>query len=93
MLKKRLGLPVFKTIPNSFRAVAASVNQGIPIAKLSPNNPVTRTIQELSKSLVSEASSGESWWGNLLNHFKGGETSKKVIADPSMTRPISSTRE
>ncbi|BAK77189.1 response regulator receiver protein [Pseudogulbenkiania sp. NH8B] len=92
-VEKTLGLPVFKTIPNSFRAVAASVNQGIPIAKLSPNNPVTRTIQDLSKSLVSEASSGESWWGNLLNHFKGGETSKKVIADPSMTRPISSTRE
>ncbi|MNG34450.1 hypothetical protein D3C84_1209320 [compost metagenome] len=65
-------MTVYKTIPNSFKAVATSVNQGIPISKLSPNNPVARTLQELGRELVQGGNGETSWWGNLLQHIQGG---------------------
>ncbi len=92
-VERTLGLPVYKTMPNSFKAVATSVNQGIPISKLSPNNPVTRTLQELSKALVEDGGTGESWWSNLLHHFKGNEPSRHEPTGPAAVAPITPTRE
>lgn len=71
-VERTLGMTVYKTIPNSFKAVATSVNQGIPISKLSPNNPVARTLQELGRELVQGGNGETSWWGNLLQHIQGG---------------------
>lgn len=69
-LERTLGVSMFKTIPNSFRAVATSVNQGIPIAKLSKTNPVTRALDELVAVITQASDSATtetSWWSNLLN--------------------------
>lgn len=68
-IERTLGVTMFRSIPNSFRAVAASVNQGIPITKLARNNPVSRALDELVASVTqgSESSGGTSWWGNLLH--------------------------
>ncbi|WP_024302874.1 AAA family ATPase [Pseudogulbenkiania sp. MAI-1] len=71
-VERTLGMSVFKTLPNSFKAVAASVNQGIPICKLTPNNPVTRGIQEVGSSLLQEGHTQGSWWGSLLQRIQGG---------------------
>lgn len=47
-----LGHAVEITIPNSFNAVAASVNQGVPIVKMAPHDPVAKCLQELVGSMV-----------------------------------------
>ena len=68
-IERTLGVSMFKTIPNSFRAVATSVNQGIPIAKLSKTNPVTRALDELVAAVTQASASAtteSSWWSNLL---------------------------
>jgi pilus assembly protein CpaE len=65
-VERTLGQTVFWTIPNSFRAVAASVNQGIPINKLSKNNPVTRSLNDMGKALVRKEEESSSWWKSLL---------------------------
>lgn len=61
-LEKTVGMRVFKCIPNSYRSVAASVNQGIPIAKLARNDPVARAIAELAGTVEPEAVRSETGW-------------------------------
>jgi pilus assembly protein CpaE len=43
---------VFRTIPNSFTAVAASIDQGVPVAKLAPRDSVAKALRELAGVLV-----------------------------------------
>ena len=40
------------TIPNHFKGVNASVNQGIPIDKLAPGNPVARALADMAKKVA-----------------------------------------
>jgi len=40
------------TIPNHFKGVNASVNQGIPIDRLAPGNPVARALADLAKKVA-----------------------------------------
>jgi pilus assembly protein CpaE len=57
-----MGMKVFRTIPNSYDAVAASVNQGVPIIKLSRSNPVSKSLLELAVDLTrSERKRDEGW--------------------------------
>lgn len=65
-VERTLNMQVFKTLPNSFRSVAASVNQGIPISKLAQGDPVTKGLQDLAHLLASEGDADSSWWTNLL---------------------------
>lgn len=65
-VERTLNMKVFKTLPNSFKSVAASVNQGIPISKLAQGDPVTKGLQELGHQLASEGESDSSWWSSLL---------------------------
>lgn len=51
-VENTLGTPVFKAFPNSYRAVAASVNQGVPIAKLARHDPVSKSLNELSRAIA-----------------------------------------
>jgi pilus assembly protein CpaE len=50
-VQQTLGMPVYRTVPNSYRNVATSVNQGIPIAKLAPRDPVAKTLMEMADVL------------------------------------------
>ncbi|MDP1653418.1 MAG: AAA family ATPase [Rhodocyclaceae bacterium] len=61
-----LNTQVFKTLPNSFKSVAASVNQGIPISKLAHGNPVAKGLQELAQLLTHQGETDGSWWTGLL---------------------------
>jgi pilus assembly protein CpaE len=65
-VERTLGIQVFRTLPNSFRAVAASVNQGVPIGKLAHGNPITKSLQELAHLLATEGETSSRWWTNLL---------------------------
>lgn len=47
-IQHALGVRVYRTVPNSYRNVAASVNQGVPIVKLAPRDPVSRTLMEMA---------------------------------------------
>lgn len=68
-LQQSLGSQVARTIPNHFEAAAASVNQGIPIAKLAHNSPISKTLTEWSEALTTEADQGSgSWISRIFRH-------------------------
>jgi pilus assembly protein CpaE len=46
-MEQTLGVKGLTTIPNHFKGVNASVNQGIPIQRLAPGNPVARALGDL----------------------------------------------
>ncbi len=48
-----LAYKVFATVPNHYRSVTASVNQGVPILKLDGGSPVARSLAELA-SLIAD---------------------------------------
>ena len=60
-----LGRQVFRTIPNSFNAVADSINQGVPILKLAPRDPVSRALREMAAALAT-VKKGGGWLRGLL---------------------------
>lgn len=58
---------VFKHFPNSYQAVAASVNQGVPIAKLARNDPVSKSLYELVRAVAPQAARTDgSWLSRML---------------------------
>lgn len=50
-VERALEMHVYRTIPNSYKAVSASVNQGVPVAKLAPDDPVTKALLEIAGDL------------------------------------------
>lgn len=68
-VESTLGVKVYKTVPNSYLAVSSSVNQGVPIIKISKNDVVTKALQEVAENLVEGAKAKKSgWFDNLLHH-------------------------
>jgi len=65
-IERSLGLPVARTVPNSYAAVAASVNRGVPIEQLARGNPVSRSLEEFAQSLLPRAEAADGWFGRLL---------------------------
>jgi pilus assembly protein CpaE len=60
-----LGYEVYRTIPNSFSAVAASVNQGVPIVKLAGRDPVAKALREMAAALAG-TNQGGGWLRSFL---------------------------
>jgi pilus assembly protein CpaE len=48
---RTLGIEPYTTVPNSYQAVAAAVNQGRPIASFARHNNVAKALQELAQAL------------------------------------------
>ena len=64
-----LGMKVFKTIPNSYEAVSASVNQGVPMMKIARHDPVTKALQEVAQKLTEGSHTKKNGWlASLLHH-------------------------
>jgi pilus assembly protein CpaE len=61
-LEQALGARIFRTIPNHYASVAASVNQGMPIIKLNRTSPVSKALIELSHVLAQEPDREGSGW-------------------------------
>jgi len=51
-MEQTLGAEALTTIPNHFKGVNASVNQGIPIDRLAPGNPVARALGDLARKVA-----------------------------------------
>lgn len=51
------GIKVHRTVPNSFDAVNASVNEGIPLLMQSPRDPVARQLQDWVQELLPQPES------------------------------------
>ncbi len=63
---RSLGVSDMRTMPNSYQAVAASVNQGRPIAAIAKNHLVTKALAEFAQSLLPKAIDTEGWLTRLL---------------------------
>jgi len=61
-LEAAYGTGVFRTIPNHYEAAAASVNQGVPVLKLAKSSPISKSLQELARSLAGDASEASQGW-------------------------------
>jgi len=70
-VQQTLGMPVYRTVPNSYRTVATSVNQGIPIAKLAPRDPVTKTLMEMAGELKQSSGKAAAEPKGWLSALKG----------------------
>lgn len=61
-IEKTLGMPVEVQIPNSYAAVAYSINHGLSLLKHAARDPVARTLTEMAASLAPDtAQRGGSW--------------------------------
>ena len=66
-LEAACGSSVFWTIPNHYEAAASSVNQGVPILKLAKGSPISKSLQELAKSLTGDANeTSQSWFAKVF---------------------------
>jgi pilus assembly protein CpaE len=66
-LEQAIGSKVLRTIPNHFEAAIASLNQGIPIARLARNSAVSKALQEWSESLSREPEQeGANWISRMF---------------------------
>lgn len=61
-----LGLPVDYTIPNSFNAVVASINQGTPIVRLDPNDKVSKSLMDIARHMEQRSSTPAGGWLSRL---------------------------
>jgi pilus assembly protein CpaE len=66
-VEKTVGIPVAWSLPNSFRQVTSSVNQGIPILKLAPKDPVSRALQGMAAGVAKPRKERENWFRDLLH--------------------------
>lgn len=66
-LERTVNAKLFKAIPNCYEEVAASVNQGEPIARLAKGSPVTKALREIAEALTNEqAKAGKGWLSRLF---------------------------
>jgi pilus assembly protein CpaE len=66
-LERTVNAKVFKAVPNCYEAVAASVNQGEPIARLAKNSPVTKALREIAETLTADTEkNGKGWFSRLF---------------------------
>lgn len=63
-----LGINVYETIPNSYQAVSASVNQGVPMMKIAKNDSVTKALHTIAQRLTEEPYSKKPGWLSHLMH-------------------------
>ena len=68
-LKRTLAIDQVVTLPNHYEAVAAAVNQGVPVDRVSPNSTIARALKELAASIAPPASKERSGW--LSGLFRG----------------------
>ncbi len=64
-----LGHRIHRTIPNDYAAVAASVNQGVPIGQSAPESPVSRALMQWSAQLLGRpARDSDNWVARVFRH-------------------------
>lgn len=61
-VRRSVGVEVDFEVPNSFAAVAHSINHGVPILKGSPRDPVARAVSAIVDRLVPQAAPRRRGW-------------------------------
>ena len=72
-LKRTLGITRVVTLPNHYEAVAASVNQGVPVETIAPNSSIARSLRDLAEA-IAPAPAGKTRSGWLSGLFNGTVT-------------------
>ena len=67
-LETALGKKMARTIPNHYAAVAASVNQGIPVVKLAKHSPVSKNLMEWANKISGKKTTSFSHWMRQVLH-------------------------
>jgi len=71
-LKRTLEIDAVLTLPNHYEAVAASVNQGVPVERVAPHSSIARALRELADGLApAPALAGKLRNGWLSGLFRG----------------------
>ena len=68
-LKKTLAIDELITLPNQYDVVAASVNQGVPVATVAPNSAIARALRDWSQTIAPQNDKPRSGW--LSGFFRG----------------------
>ena len=69
-LKQTLGISEVITLPNQYEVVATSVNQGVPVAVVAPNSPITKALREMAQRIAPQAGKPKAGW--LSGLFRSG---------------------
>jgi pilus assembly protein CpaE len=65
-VESTLEMQVYERVPNSYVAVSASVNQGVPIMKISKHDAVTKSLEEVVERLTEVEGAKETGWLSKL---------------------------
>jgi pilus assembly protein CpaE len=67
-LEQALSSKIYRSIPNHYRSVSESVNQGVPILELHRSSPVSKALIDFAKQIRGEGSTvmESSWIDRLL---------------------------
>lgn len=63
---RTLGVPVFKTVPNSYNAVVGSINHGTPVQQMAPRDPIVKTLQEVAQAIACVTQQASGWLRGVL---------------------------
>jgi len=69
-LKRTLEIDQIVCLPNHYEAVAAAVNQGVPVERIAPNSTIARSLRDLAES-IAPAATGKARSGWLSGLFRG----------------------
>jgi pilus assembly protein CpaE len=61
-LEAACGTPVWRLVPNHYETAAASVNQGIPVLKLSAKSPIAKSLVALARAIAGDAAPAPAGW-------------------------------
>lgn len=61
-VESTLNMPVTHIVPNSFKAVSTSVNQGVPVMKLAPSDAVTKALSSWATGMVETNHTKQGGW-------------------------------
>lgn len=67
-LKKTLAIDQVITLPNSYEAVAAAVNQGVPVGRVAANSSIARSLRELAERIAPapDVKARRGWFSGLF---------------------------
>jgi len=66
-VKRTLAIERVVTLPNHYEAVAAAVNQGVPVEQIAPSSSIARSLRELAEHIApAEAGKPRSWLTGLF---------------------------
>lgn len=78
-VKKTLAIDDMITLPNQYDVVAASVNQGVPVATVAPNSAIARALRDWSLTLAPPADKPRAGW--LSGLFRGAAAPSAAARD------------